>query len=84
MEFAIIVVEMQPIALAVAVHLTVGALALLGPLAVAIGFKAVLPHLPEVVLVDVALMQIATDAGASRNGTVVQYACHLNACATII
>ena len=53
--------------LAVAEHLAVATLALFHPLAVAIRFEAILPHIPEILLVDVALVVLATDAGACRN-----------------
>ena len=56
----VIVVEVHTVALAVLPHLAVGALALLRPRAVAELLEAVLPHIPEVILVDIALREIST------------------------
>ena len=40
------------------------------PLAVAVWLEAVLPHIPEIVVVDIALVVLATHAGASRDAAV--------------
>ena len=40
------------------------------PLAVAVVFKAILPYLPEIIVIDIALVVLATHAGASRDAAV--------------
>jgi hypothetical protein len=42
-----------------------GALVFLSPTAVAKRLETVLPHLPQIVLIDIALVEIAPDAGAA-------------------
>ena len=64
---------MESIALAIAPHLAMLALVGLHPRAVAVHLELVRPHVPKAVLVDVALMVIATDAEAARDGTVGQH-----------
>ena len=63
----VIVVEMHAVTLAVLPHLAVGALALLRPCAVAELLEAVLPHIPEVVFVDIALREVGAHRGAARD-----------------
>ena len=43
---------------------------LTGPGAVTVGFEAILPNLPEVVLVDITLVIVRADAAASRDRTI--------------
>ena len=62
-EVTIVVAKVHAVALAVAEEVAVGTGASAHPLAVAIGLEAVLPHIHEVVAIDIALMVIATDAG---------------------
>ena len=50
------------------------------PLAVAVWLEAVLPHIPEIVVVDIALVVLATHTGASRNTAVNQDGCDTHAC----
>ena len=80
-QLAVVVVEVHAAALAVAPHLAAGAGVFVRPLAVAVRLEAVLPHLPEVVAVDVALVEIAAYACAARYGAVGEYGGHLYACA---
>ena len=54
-QFVVVVVEVHAVALAEVPHLTLRALALASPRAVAKGFEAVLPHIPNVVLIDISL-----------------------------
>ena len=72
LQFAVAVAQVEAVALAIAPHLALGALVFLHPLAVAIHLVLVLPDVPEAVLVDVALMVVAADAEASRDGAVGQ------------
>ena len=65
LEFAVAVAEVEAVAEAVAPHLAVGALVGLHPFAVSIDLEFVLPHLPETVLIDVALVVIAAYAEAA-------------------
>ena len=67
---AVVAVQVHTAAEAVAEHLAGGAFAAPRPLAVAKGFEAVLPHVPEFVAVDIALVEIGTDRRAARNGAV--------------
>ncbi len=54
---------MHSVALTVAEPLAGGAVVLFHPAAVAVGTEAVFPNVDEIVLVDVALMVVAADAG---------------------
>lgn len=56
--------QVHAVALAVAPVVAVGTRAGLHPGAVAVRGKAVLPHVPEVVLIDVALAVVGADAWA--------------------
>lgn len=82
-QLLIVVVEVQAAAFAVAVYLAMGTLALAGPGAVAHLLEAVLPHIPDVVAIDVALREIATDTGAARDIAIAQHRHHLHAGATV-
>ena len=64
---------MHAIALTIPPHLAIGALVGLHPSPVAIDLELVLPNIPKTVFVDVALMIVATDAEAARNGAVGKY-----------
>ena len=57
----------EAVALAIAESFTVTTWTTPHPLAVAVLLKAVLPHVPETVTVDVALAVIAADAQAARD-----------------
>ena len=70
---AVAVAKMHAVALAIAPHLAVGTWASLHPFPVAIYLKLVLPHLPEAVLVNVALVVVVTDAQAARYGAIGQH-----------
>ena len=63
-QLLVVVVEVQAAAFAVAVHLAAGALSLTCPGAVAELLEALLPNLPDVVAVDIALREIAADTGS--------------------
>ena len=69
-QIVIVVVEVHAVALAELPHLALGALALAGPLAVAELAKTILPHLPQVVAVDVALVEPCTNARTTTNRAV--------------
>ncbi len=73
LELAVTVAKMESVALAVAPHFAMGALVGLHPFAVAIFLVAVLPDFPEAVLVDIALMIVASDAEAARDGAVGEH-----------
>lgn len=64
-HIAIGIAQMETVSLAVAEHVTVRANATLHPLAVAINIEAVVPHIPEAVVIDVALLIIASYTKAS-------------------
>ena len=61
---------MHAIAEAIAEVLTVCALVLAHPVAVAVGKETALPDVHEVVVVDIALLVVAADAGAGGDGAV--------------
>ena len=62
-EFAFTIAQMHAVSLTIAEEVAVGTGTCAHPFAVAIGLEAVFPHIHEVVLVDVALVVVATDAG---------------------
>ena len=66
-EILIIVVEVHAITFAVLPHFAIGTLALLGPATVAELLEAILPHIPEVILVDITLGEVGSYAGATRD-----------------
>ena len=69
-QLAVIAVQVHAAAQAVAEHPAVGTRTPPRPLAVAEGLETVLPHIPEVVAVDVALVEVGADRRAARNGAV--------------
>ena len=76
--------QMHAVAFAVAEHFAVGAYSLFGPTAVAIIFKAIVPDIHEVILINVPLMEVRADAGTTGNGTVYQYRNYTDAGVTFI
>ena len=70
LQFPIPIAQVESVALAIAPHLTVGALISLHPFTVAINTELVLPNIPEALLIDVALVIVAADAEAARDGAV--------------
>lgn len=72
-QISIIVVEVHTVALAILPHLALGALALTRPIAVTELLEAVLPHIPKVVAVDVALREVGTYTRAARNIAIDTY-----------
>ena len=66
-QVLVIVVEVHAVTLAVLPHLAVSTLALLRPFAVAELLEAGLPHIPEVVFVDVTLREVGAHRGATRD-----------------
>lgn len=82
-QVTLVVVEMEAGTLAVAPHLARGALVLPGPAAVAHHLETVLPHIPEIVLVDVALVHVAAHGGAAADGAVATDARHVDPAAAV-
>ena len=72
-QLAFLVAQVHAVSSAVAKVLARGALACPHPFTVAVGVETVFPYVHKVVLVDVALMIVGTDAGARRNRPVYQY-----------
>ena len=66
-QLAFFVAKVHPVASAVAEILTRSALTCFHPFAVAIGEVASLPYLHEVVLIDIPLMVVGTDAGTGAD-----------------
>ena len=81
-ETAFSIAQMHTIALAIAEEGAIVTLACAHPLTVAIGLETMFPHIHEVVLVDVALVVVATNAGAGRDGAVDQDGTNGDACLT--
>ena len=71
--FGLLITEMQARAFAVTPVLAVPAFANSGPAAVAHYLVAVLPHVPKVILVDVTLYVVATQARACRDTPVAKH-----------
>ena len=78
LQFPVAIAKVHTVAQAIAPHLAVGALAGLHPLMVAVDLELVLPHVPETVLIDVALVIVAADAEAARDGSVGQHRGHVD------
>lgn len=53
------------------------------PCAIAIGHETVLPYIPEVIAVDIALIVLATNAGACRYTTVDEDRCDADTCRAV-
>ena len=66
-QLALLVTEMHTATLAIAEEVTLGTLLLAHPLPITIRLEALVPHLPEAILVDIALMIVGTDACARRD-----------------
>ena len=71
-DAAVAVTQVHSAALAVTPHLAVAALTRLHPTAVTVRFEAVLPDIPKVISMDIALMVIAAYAKAARYGAVIK------------
>ena len=78
---AFIVTEVHAVAQTVSPHLASLAGSRLHPLAVSVQFITMLPNLPEMVVIDVALVVVATDAEAARDGTVGEDGSDVDSCA---
>ena len=79
LQLPVTVAQMHAVALAIAPHLAMLTLVGLHPFSVAVDLEFVLPNVPKTVLVDIALMVVAADAEATRNGAVGQYGSYINA-----
>ena len=82
-QVAVVIVEVEAGAFAVAPNFAVFALAFLGPGAVAHQLETVLPDLPEVVLIDIALVHVAAHRGAAADAAVATDAGHLDTAAAV-
>ena len=67
---------MHTVTLTITEILTLGTFILLHPLAMAIGMIAILPDIHEIILVDVSLIIVCTDAGTGSDGTVGHHRTH--------
>ena len=72
-QFAISIAQMHAVALTIAEILAISAFASAHPLTVAIGGITILPDFHEVVLVDISLIVICTDAGTGSNRAIGHY-----------
>ena len=66
-QILIIIVEMHSVTLAVLPHCAVGTLTLASPLPIAELCEAILPHIPEIVVIDIALSKVCADTCATRD-----------------
>lgn len=64
-QMSVAIAQMEAVALTVTPHLAFGASLGFHPFSVAVNLEAVLPYLPEAVMIDVALMIVTSDAQAS-------------------
>ena len=64
-ELAIIIAEVHAVAFAVAEHFAIGTFVFLHPITMAVFLETIVPNVPETILVDVALMVVGANAGAS-------------------
>lgn len=71
-EVTVAVVQVHTVALAVAEKGTVGTHTFFHPATIAEGLETVLPHIHEIVAVDIALVVVGTDAGAGGDRAVRQ------------
>lgn len=71
-EVTVAVVQVHTVALAVAEKGTVGTHTFFHPATISEGLEAVLPHIHEVILVDVALVVVGTNAGTGGDRAVRQ------------
>ena len=78
-QLAVVVIEVQAGALAVTPDLAVFTLSFLGPRTVAHQLEAVLPDLPEIVLIDIALIHVAAYRGAATDAAIATNTGHLDA-----
>lgn len=83
-QVAVIVVQMHTVPFAVTKHLAAGTFSATRPLTVAIRTKSVLPNIDKPVFVNIALMEIGTNARTARNRTVRQDRSRRNACAAFV
>ena len=72
-QMALAIAQVHAVAPAEFEELAVGTESRAHPLPVAEPIEAVLPHLHEIVVVDIALMEVAPDAGTGRYGTIGQH-----------
>ena len=75
-EIATAVAQVEAIALTVTKHVALGTLSTTHPFTVAILLEAILPHIPEAIMIDIALIVVATNAQAPRDGTIAPHARH--------
>ena len=81
-QSAVAVAQMHAVTLTITEIAALGALVFLHPFAVAIFLVTVLPHVHEVVLVDVPLIIVCTDAGTGGNGAVSHHGADADTCLT--
>ena len=72
-QFAIFVPKVHSVALTITEIFTIGAFSGIHPSSVAIWLVAVFPNIYEIIRVDVALSQIATDTCTGRDGSVYHH-----------
>lgn len=77
-QIAVVVVKVKAGTFAKAPDLAILALAFPGPCAVTHHLETVLPHLPEVILIDIPLVHVAAHRGTAADSAVTADAGHLD------
>ena len=72
-QATVTVAKMHTIAPTITEILAVGTFVLAHPFAVAVGLEAIFPNFHEIVLIDVALMIVGTDAGAGGDAAINEH-----------
>ena len=79
-EVPLVIPQMHPIPLTVPPHLTICTRAVMHPFPATIGLETVLPHIGELIFIDIALMIMAPDAQTTGYGAVGQDRGNVDAC----
>lgn len=82
-ETALAIAQVHAVAPAEPPIATVLAVVLAHPVALAIGQITVLPYVHEVVVIDIALMIVGTDAGTGGDGAVGHHGAYRHTCLTV-
>ena len=72
-EIATAVAQVEAIALTVTKHVAPGTLSTTHPFTVAILLKAILPHIPEAIMIDIALIVVQNMINGQRNAVVTHF-----------
>lgn len=82
-EIAVGIAQVHAVTFAKAPKRTVGTFATFHPVTVAVLAEAVLPHIPEIILVNIALPVVGADTRTCTDAAVKQYRGNAYACLTV-